>query len=105
MKNLFLVINKEKIYAYVVSIMTIVVIFFMSSMLNSDIDDTETTASNSIENVQSNENKQNIPIVETNAQVSENIVEENDVETNGEIGEAISTSTPSADVNNAVENN
>ena len=82
MKNMFLVINKEKIYAYVVSLMTIVVIFFMSSLINSDLENTETASSNSIENVQ-------------------NVT----TDTNGEIGEAISTSTPSDDVNNAVENN
>ena len=29
LKNLFLVTNKEKIYAYIVSIMTIVTLFFM----------------------------------------------------------------------------
>lgn len=50
MKNLFLVINKEKIYAYVVSILTIVTLFFMSSMINSEFKDTETTSSNSINN-------------------------------------------------------
>ena len=50
MKNMFLVINKEKIYAYVVSIMTIVTIFFMSSLINSDLKETEVTSSNSVEN-------------------------------------------------------
>lgn len=50
MKNMFLVINKEKIYAYVVSIMTIVTIFFMSSLINSDLKETEVTSSNSLEN-------------------------------------------------------
>lgn len=34
MKNLFLVINKEKVYAYVVSIMTIATLFFMSIVIN-----------------------------------------------------------------------
>ena len=50
MKNMFLVVNKEKIYAYIVSIMTIVTIFFMSSLINSDIKETELTSANSIEN-------------------------------------------------------
>ena len=50
MRNLFLVVNKEKIYAYIVSIMTIVTIFFMSSLINSDIKETELTSANSIEN-------------------------------------------------------
>ena len=60
-KNLFLVINKEKIYAYVVSIMTIVTLFFMSTMINKNFDATETTSSsvNVTNNVQENniENK------------------------------------------------
>ena len=47
---MFLVLNKEKIYAYVVSIMTIVTIFFMSSLINSDLKETEVTSSNSLEN-------------------------------------------------------
>lgn len=50
MKNLFLVVNKEKVYAYIVSIMTIVTVFFMSSFINSDLKETETTSSNVIEN-------------------------------------------------------
>ena len=50
MKNLFLVVNKEKIYAYIVSIMTIVTVFFMSSLINSDLKETEPTSTNVIEN-------------------------------------------------------
>ena len=46
---MFLVINKEKIYAYVVSVLTIVILFFMSSFLNSDLKDTQSTSVN-IEN-------------------------------------------------------
>ncbi len=49
MKNLFLVFNKEKIYAYIVSIMTIVVIFFISSLTNSNLRKTEVTSSNNVE--------------------------------------------------------
>ncbi len=49
MKNVFLVINKEKIYAYVVSILTIVTLFFMSSMINSDFKDTESVSTNATE--------------------------------------------------------
>ena len=49
MKNLFLVFNKEKIYAYIVSIMTIVVIFFISSLTNSNLRKTEVTSSNDVE--------------------------------------------------------
>ena len=46
---MFFVINKEKIYAYVVSVLTIVILFFMSSFLNSDLKDTQSTSVN-IEN-------------------------------------------------------
>jgi len=50
LKNMFFVINKEKIYAYIVSIMTIVTIFFMSNIVNKDLKETEFASSNSIEN-------------------------------------------------------
>ena len=49
MKKMFLVLNKEKIYAYVVSIMTIVTLFFLSSLMNSDLKETKVTSSNGIE--------------------------------------------------------
>ena len=45
LKNMFFVINKEKVYAYVVSILTIVILFFMSHLLNSD-DNTDMVSSN-----------------------------------------------------------
>lgn len=82
MKNLFFVINKEKIYAYIVSIMTIVVIFFMSNLINSDLSNTELTTSNSIGNNIIQENNVN------------NIENENIQETST-VGEAISTNEPS----------
>ena len=58
MKNRFLVISKEKIYAYVVSVFTIITLFFMSSVLNSDLLDTGETSSNLLEvnNTQNNIN-------------------------------------------------
>lgn len=56
MKNLFLVINKEKVYAYIVSILTIVALFFMSSMLNSELIESEET-STTIQNEVNNENE------------------------------------------------
>lgn len=46
MKNFFLVLNKEKIYAYVVSILTIVTLLFMSTLINSEFDEVESTSSN-----------------------------------------------------------
>ena len=51
MKNMFFVINKEKVYAYVVSILTIVTLFFMSYILNTDILDTEQTSGNLEQNI------------------------------------------------------
>lgn len=51
MKNMFFVINKEKVYAYMVSILTIVTLFFMSYMLNSDLSTVEETSTNMEENV------------------------------------------------------
>lgn len=58
MKNMFFVINKEKVYAYVVSILTIVTLFFMSHILNTDISGSQETAANIInaENLNCNEN-------------------------------------------------
>ena len=50
MKNFFLVINKEKIYAYAVSILTILTLFFMSSMMDLKFEETEVTSSNITEN-------------------------------------------------------
>lgn len=49
MKNVFWVINKEKIYAYIISFMTIATLFFMSGILNSDLKMIEETSSNAIE--------------------------------------------------------
>lgn len=50
MKKRFLVISKEKLYAYVVSVFTIVTLFLMSKVLDSDLIETEQTSSNKIEN-------------------------------------------------------
>lgn len=49
MKNFFLVINKEKIYAYIVSILTILTLFFVSDIINSDFKETEPVSSNVVE--------------------------------------------------------
>lgn len=66
MKNMFFVINKEKVYAYVVSILTIVTLFFMSHVLNSDLSVVEDTSTNVEQNVN----------IENNL-VSNNIIKEN----------------------------
>ena len=81
MKNIFFVVNKEKIYAYVVSIMTIVTIFFMTGMINSDMKDTEEVSSNSIQ--------ENMVIENTNTVKQTST----DIEKESAIGEAVSTST------------
>ena len=46
MKNIFLVINREKVYAYIVSILTIVTLFFVSKILDSKITHVEETSTN-----------------------------------------------------------
>lgn len=56
MKNFILVINKEKIYAYVLSICTIVTLFFMSTFINKNFDETEQTSSNLVEGIVENDN-------------------------------------------------
>ncbi len=66
MKNIFLVINKEKVYAYFVSIFTIVILFFMSNMISSDFDSYEETSTNIVSN---NTNFNNITI-NTNSYVN-----------------------------------
>ena len=47
---MFFVINKEKIYAYVVSVLTIIMLFFVSSFFKSDIEDIKPVSSNEIQN-------------------------------------------------------
>ena len=47
---MFVVLNKEKIYAYVVSILTVVVLFSASTYITSDMRELEET-STSVENV------------------------------------------------------
>ena len=51
---MFFVINKEKVYAYAVSILTIITLFFMSSILNSDYTDVEQTSVNIEETINTN---------------------------------------------------
>lgn len=81
MKNLFLVVNKEKIYAYIVSIMTIVTVFFMSSLINSDLKETELTSTNVIENNIGEAISTSIP-----NEVNEN-VNNNEMENNNDIAQ------------------
>ena len=67
MKNMFFVINKEKVYAYVVSILTIVTLFFMSYVLSSDLETVEETSTNIEQNVNN----------QTNNLISSNVITEN----------------------------
>ena len=67
MKNMFFVINKEKVYAYVVSILTIVTLFFMSYVLSSDLGTVEETSTN----IERNVNNQ------TNNLIASNVITEN----------------------------
>ena len=98
MKNRFFVINKEKIYAYVVSIMTVVVIFFMSSMMNSDLKETEEVSANDTktstmnQEITSNDTK-------TSTMNQETYLNDNKSEQNSEIGEAVSTSVSNMEEN------
>lgn len=64
---MFFVINKEKVYAYVVSILTIVTLFFMSHVLNSEISSTQETSTNIEQNSIQNELTQKNIIMENNS--------------------------------------
>lgn len=62
---MFFIINKEKIYAYVVSIVTIVVLFFMSAVMKKDtaFEEIEETSTNIlIEKKEIDENILNLSI-------------------------------------------
>ena len=56
---MFFVINKEKVYAYVVSILTIVTLFFMSHVLNSNLSNSEKASTNVEQNIDQNNLTQN----------------------------------------------
>ena len=47
---MFFVINKDKIYAYVVSVLTIGILFLIPSFFNYDIKNAEPTSSNILQN-------------------------------------------------------
>ena len=75
LKKLFFVLNKEKIYAYAVSILTIVTIFFVSSLINTDLKNTEFTSSNIVENTDIGEAISTSIPYETNSVQEANVVE------------------------------
>lgn len=72
MKNMFFVINKEKVYAYVVSILTIVTLFFMSHILNTDITGSQETSANTVNEQNLNYNINSNIGVNENTDISEN---------------------------------
>ena len=79
MNNLFLVINKEKIYAYIVSIMTVLVLFLMSGIMQKDLKEVEETSSNIVESnsaVQSIDNSYINQRIENNNIVNNNTIKE-----------------------------
>lgn len=69
---MFFVINKEKVYAYCVSIITIVILFFMSRILNSNIEEETEVSANIVTNA---------IITNTLNESSENTTIENVIET------------------------
>ena len=73
MKNFICVIHKEKIYAYVLSICTIVTLFFMSNFINNNFEDAEVTSSNVVENTSQNQTINSI--VSNNENQVNNIIE------------------------------
>lgn len=68
LKNMFFVINKEKVYAYVVSILTIITLFFLSQVLNSDLSTVEETGTN----VEQTINTQNSLVTKENVTMEDN---------------------------------
>lgn len=53
---MFLIVNKDKIYAYVVSVLTVAILFFTSYFINSNNENTEITSTN----IENNSNSENI---------------------------------------------
>ena len=81
MKKIFFVLNKEKIYAYAVSILTIVTIFFISGLINTDLKNTEFTSSNIVENKDIGEAiSTSIPYETNSVQEVNAVIERNTIE-------------------------
>ena len=68
---MFFIINKEKIYAYVVSIVTIVILFFMSTVMKKD------TSFEGIEETSTNVIVEKNMVEENLLNTSKNLIEEN----------------------------
>ena len=78
---MFLVFNKEKIYAYLVSILTVCLLFFIASTnTNKDVE-TSTRAESSYNVTQEqNTNKNDKSIQKENTNKSDNLVPNDDIE-------------------------
>ena len=59
---MFFVINKEKVYAYIVSILTIVVLFFMSHFINYKESNSKEVSSNIVNNETIMDDKNSVEI-------------------------------------------
>lgn len=72
---MFFIINKEKIYAYVVSIVTIIVLFFMSTVMKKDttFEGVEETSSNVV--VEKNMVEENLLNISTNLIEGKNTID------------------------------
>ena len=78
MKKVFLVINKEKVYAYIVSVITIIILFFMSTTINNDMFIKETMAEFEKNSISNTEEIENLNIQETKSSIGEAALVSND---------------------------
>ena len=63
MKNIFWVINKEKAYAYMVSLITIVILFFMSATMKNNVLTKETSTDVKEEIILNSKNSENSNVI------------------------------------------
>ena len=78
MKNVFLVINKEKVYAYIVSVVTIIILLFMSTAINNDMLTEDTMAEFEKNNIFNTEEIENLNIQEIKSSIGEAALVSND---------------------------
>lgn len=78
MKNVFLVINKEKVYAYIVSVVTIIILLFMSTAINNDMLTEDTMAEFEKNNIFNTEEIENLNIQEIKSAIGEAALVSND---------------------------
>lgn len=78
LKNVFLVINKEKVYAYIVSVVTIIILLFMSTAINNDMLTEDTMAEFEKNNIFNTEEIENLNIQEIKSAIGEAALVSND---------------------------